>query len=138
MKEESFSFFTLRNFKILQHGEPNRLKLSAFFKLRPCSCNKNKIPVTPDAAGIENALKSGSDKPAGAVAFNGIADFFARCYSDAANARAVFHRIDNQFRLLHGLSFIIKALEVLVLIKRNIFLQKNQIPTQIAPEGAGT
>ena len=138
LKEKVFSFLTLRNIKLLQHGEHNRLKLGAFFELCPCSCNKNKIPVVFDAAGIENILKSGSDNPTGAVAFNGTADFFARCYANAAKTRAVFHRIDNQHRFLHRLSFVIKAFKVLVLIERNILLQKNQIPTQIAPLGAVT
>lgn len=104
--------------------------LCAFQKLCSCSCNKNKIPIAFNQIILKYRLIGGSNNPTGAVAFNGIADFFACCDSNTANTHTVFHCINNQCRLCRRFSPIIEPAKIGILIYRNIFLQSNQIPTQ--------
>ena len=88
----------------------------AFLVFRPCSCNKDQVPIAVESFVLKHRLISGSDNPTGAVAFDGISDLLACSHSHAANAMTVFHSVNHNGRLSKGLAPIIQAQKVLVLV----------------------
>ena len=88
----------------------------AFLVFRPCSCNKDQVPIAVESFVLKHRLISGSDNPTGAVAFDGISDLLACSHSDTADTAAVFHRVDHDGGSRKGFAPVIKTQKILVLI----------------------